>query len=119
MSSVAAAEKEPRSATSRRTLSRLRSSTRNSGQSSRALSLIELGRAQSRSAGWLIAVWSETFPHGPERSLRARREVELAQDVADVSTRRALADHQLCRDLLVRLAGSHHPQDLSLPIGEL
>src|SRR5262249_157855 len=112
MSSVAAAEKEPRSATSRRTFSRLRSSTPNSGQGSQALSLIELGRAKSRSAGWLVAVSRETFPHRPQRGLRARGEVELAQDVAHVGRSRALADPQLRRDLLVGLAGRHHPQDL-------
>src|SRR5262249_3793419 len=60
----------------------------------------------------LIALVGETFPHGPERSLRARREIELAQDVADVRTSRALADHQVGRDLLVRLARGHHPEDL-------
>src|SRR6516225_6278577 len=78
-----------------------------------------MGRAQSRSAGWLVAVWSETFSYGPQRGLRARGEVELAQDVAHVGTSSALADHQLRRDLLVGLAARHHAQDLSLPIGEL
>src|SRR5215831_10451300 len=67
----------------------------------------------------LIAVRGETFPDGPKCSLRAGGQVELAQDIADVSTSRPLADHELGRNLLVRLARGDHPQDLSLAIGEL
>jgi hypothetical protein len=50
---------------------------------------------------------------------RAGAQVELAQDVADVRTRRALADRQLERDLLVRTRLSHVHEDLAFAGGEL
>ena len=46
--------------------------------------------------GWLARTHHVVL-HRPQRRLRARRQAELAQDVADVGARRALGDRQLRR----------------------
>src|SRR6266540_1258619 len=51
----------------------------------------------------------------PESRLRARSESELEQDAADVGARRALADHELVRDLLVRVAEADQGEHLTFP----
>jgi hypothetical protein len=56
----------------------------------------------------------ETFPNGPQRCLRPQGEIELAEDVRDVGTRRSLADHQLVGDLAVALPRTQEAEDIQL-----
>src|SRR5215469_3583087 len=51
-----------------------------------------------------------------DRGLRARRDVELAEDAADVVLHRLLAQEQLLRDLLVRQAERDQPDDVGLAL---
>src|SRR6266581_2269073 len=47
-----------------------------------------------------------------------RRNIELGEDVAHVTSDRPLADEQLRRDIPVRLALRHQSQDFSFPCGQ-
>src|SRR5690625_572139 len=53
----------------------------------------------------------------PPRDLRTGGEVELGEDVLHVSLDRALRDHQVLGDLLVRLALCDELGDLPFPLG--
>src|SRR5690349_23094153 len=66
----------------------------------------------------LFPVHQSPLP-GIDRYLSAVRQVQLAQDVTDVSLDRVLADDQLLGDLAVGHAVGNQPQHVQLAFGQL
>src|SRR4051812_14257355 len=77
------------------------------------------GRLSHQREGLLPVVdVHEALAYRPQRSLSARREAELSQDVRHMRPSSALTDAQLGGDLLVRSARAHQREHLELPAGE-
>src|SRR5690606_23451213 len=80
----------------------------------RVMSHLRVVRGRWSRAGW----GDESLSDGDQGRLRARAELELREDVADVRARGALADVELGRDLVVGHAAGDEREDRPLPGGE-
>src|SRR3954470_1530410 len=77
-------------------------------------------RTQLRDAGpWVISpTRDEAVLVGERRCRGARRDTQLREDVAHVTVDGPLAEHELDRDRLVRVARGDQSQHLELALGE-